>query len=110
MLDSTNLIVSQTEHERLFRNRVLEEASLLFAQHGQAALDIVRKEARSSKIEPEQRRYHRLIQVEIERLDRLERNGASFSAVLLVTPSRPRGGGGCMRLLRWLCGAGARGR
>jgi hypothetical protein len=110
MLDLTTRIVSQTEQERLFRNRALEEASLLFAQKGRAALDLVRKEARSSKTGPEDRRYHRLVQVEIERLDRLERNGASFSAVLVVNPPRPMGMGRFMRFLRWLSAPLARRR
>jgi hypothetical protein len=99
MLDQTTRIVSQAEQERLFRNRALEEASLLFAQHGRAASDLLRKDARSSKIGPEERRYHRLVQVEIERLDRLERNGASFSAALVVEPPR---GLRFNRLFRWL--------
>lgn len=110
MLDLTTRIVSQAEQERLFRNRALEEAALLFAQNGREALDLVRREARSPKIGPEERRYHRLVHVEIERLDRLKRNGAAFSAALVMSPPRQRGLGRLMRFFRWLFAPGVRRR
>lgn len=66
-------LTSQAAHERLFRARVLEEAQSLFMRDGVGAVSFVQRELRQPGLDAGERRYRRLVVVEIERLDRDQR-------------------------------------
>jgi hypothetical protein len=68
-------LFSRAEQERLFRRRAVEEAGVLFAQRGAEAAAFVARELRAQELTAEERRYHRLVILELERLDRQRRHG-----------------------------------
>jgi hypothetical protein len=68
-------ISSRAEHDRLLRLHAIEEAGALFRRHGGEAIRL----ASAGLVDPaktaDERRYDRLMIVELERLDRLQRYG-----------------------------------
>jgi hypothetical protein len=66
-------ITSIAAQDRWVRQRATEEAALLFAQHAGGAASLVAKDLRTLSQAPDERRYSRLVIVELERLDRAAR-------------------------------------
>lgn len=82
-------ISSAAEQDRLLRQRAVEEGATLFLHEGVGAIATVRKEVRVAGSLAE-RRYLRLVIVELERLDRQTRRA--------VPRFRPTFGAPLMRL------------
>lgn len=85
MFSPSAKIGSSAARERLVRARAAEEAGVLFARDGIAAVRTIQSELRTLP-SAEERRYHRLVMLEIERLDRVRRNSAGGTAVALWKP------------------------
>jgi hypothetical protein len=103
MFNPNARISSKAEHDRLLRLHAIEEAGALFRKHGDAAIAIVSVGRLDQSKTAEERRYDRLIIVELERLERVQRN----AMVPMVMPARePRriGRARIAALLAWLTG------
>ena len=79
-------ISSKAEHDRLLRERANEEAATLFQTHGVDAVAMVTDGLIGGAKDADERRHDRLVILEIERLDRLRRNGSPASALVVWKP------------------------
>lgn len=77
-------ISSRAEHDRLLRDRAVAEAAALFRVHGADAIYAVSLSLIEERKNADERRHDRLVIVELERLDRLHRNGAGSATALVV--------------------------
>jgi hypothetical protein len=68
-------ISSRAEHDRLLRINAIDEAGALFRRHGSAAIRLASVGLIDRSKTADERRYDRLMIVELERLDRLQRHG-----------------------------------
>ena len=79
-------IGSRAEHDRLLRLHAIEEAGALFRRHGGAAIRLASASLTDQSKTADERRYDRLMIVELERLDRLQRHGPSTTALAVWKP------------------------
>lgn len=80
-------ISSRAEHDRLLRERALEEASALFHAHGAVAIAMVSNSLIGGTKDADERRHDRLVIVELERLDRLRRKGPPSTSLVVFRPA-----------------------
>jgi hypothetical protein len=73
-------------HERLLRDNALREAHALFESMGADAIDQVTDRLRKLGESADERRHERLIIVELERLERLERKGPAIGTLVIWKP------------------------
>jgi hypothetical protein len=80
-------INSPAAHERLLRIRATEEAASLFRRlGGEAAIRLASADLLDQSKTAEERRHNRLMIVELERLDRIERYGPPSQAPVVWKP------------------------
>jgi len=79
-------ISSRAEHDRLLRLHAIDEAGALFRKHGGEAVAIASVGLLDPSKTAEERRYDRLMIVEIERLDRLRLYGPSSTTLAIWKP------------------------
>lgn len=77
-------ISDSAARERQLRDAANEEAAALFERHGDGAVAILSDRLVDQSRSPEQRRADRLALLEVERLDRQRRQGASAQTALVV--------------------------
>ena len=70
----------------MLRERAVEEAATLFHTHGVDAVDMITAGLIGGDKDANERRHDRLVIVEIERLDRLRRNGSPATALVVWKP------------------------
>ena len=85
-------IGSRAEHDRLLRLHAIEEAGALFRRHGGEAIRLASAGLVDQTKSADERRYDRLMIVEIERLDRLQRHGPSTALAVRKPPLVSRAG------------------
>jgi len=79
-------ISSRAEHDRLLRLHAIEEAGALFRRHGSAAIRTASAGLIDRSKTADERRYDRLMIVELERLDRLQRQGPTSTMLAVWKP------------------------
>ena len=79
-------IISRAEHDRLLRLHAIEEAGALFRRHGGDAIRLASAGLIDKAKTADERRYDRLMIVELERLDRLQRYGPSTTTLAVWKP------------------------
>lgn len=72
--------------EKHLRARALQEAAELYRSHGTGALDLLAEWGLDPQATEHDRRRFRLARTEIERLDRIRRNGAASRAMVVWKP------------------------
>ncbi len=79
-------INSRAEHDRLLRLHAIDEAGALFRKQGGDAIPQVSAGLTDQSKTADERRYDRLMIVELERLDRLRRHGPPSTALAVWKP------------------------
>jgi hypothetical protein len=79
-------ISSRAEHDRLLRLHAIDEAGAIFRKYGVAAIEIVSAGLVDQSKTADERRYDRLMIVELERLDRLQRHGPPSTGIVPWKP------------------------
>jgi hypothetical protein len=79
-------ISDRAVHDQLLHQRAIEEAGVLFRTHGVAAVEGVTAGLVDQTKTADERRYARLMIVEIERLDRLQRQGGPSTSLVVWKP------------------------
>lgn len=86
MFNPNAKIGSRAEHDRLLRLHAIEEAGALFRRHGGSAIRLASAGLVDQSKSADERRYDRLMIVELERLDRLQRHGPPSTALAAWKP------------------------
>lgn len=80
-------IGSKAAHDRLLRDRAIEEGATLFRKlGGDAAIRLVSEGLLDRSKSADERRHDRLMIVELERLDRIQRHGPPSYALAVWKP------------------------
>ena len=79
-------ISDKAAHDKLLRDRAIEEAGTLFRAYGAAAIGEVSAGLTDQKKTSDERRQTRLMIVELERLDRLQRQGPRTTDLVVWKP------------------------
>jgi hypothetical protein len=79
-------ISDKAAHDKLLRDRAIEEAGALFRSYGASAIDEVSAGLTDLSKTLDERRHARLMIVELERLDRLQRQGPPATSLVVWKP------------------------
>jgi hypothetical protein len=79
-------ISDKAVHDRLLRDRAVEEAETMFRTYGMAAIEMVASGLTDQSKTPDERRHARLMIVELERLDRQQRRGSAGTGLVVWKP------------------------
>jgi hypothetical protein len=86
MVNTRRRISAQALDERLLQQTAIEDAAGLFRAYGVAAIDIVNDGLLDQSKTPAGRRHDRLMIIELERLDRLQRQGPRAGQIIVWKP------------------------